>query len=148
MKIIPLMLALAFPMSAVASDLTDYNHVVTLGGFSYHLKDKGQEEVHNAIGYSYNHIEFTAYKNSFRVQSYAISYNITNQLSENVDLGLRLGMTTGYHDYGNKMAITPVLQPNVTFWCDNFGVEFGFLPTGMFCNNCSDVITASGKIRF
>ncbi|ARM70992.1 hypothetical protein pVco7_gp003 [Vibrio phage pVco-7] len=95
-----------------------------LGGFSYHIADNNYcyagecrplNETNNAIGIQDRDIRLTLYKNSYYKDSFALMWVPSVPINQDMELGLRLGATTGYQYTPVGLKYTPIVGIEMKF---------------------------------
>lgn len=134
-----------------ANSFCKENYLV-INGFSHHFSKKtryarenGYNEFNYGLGYkcqlndwgSFNQdAEFGYLKNSYRADSFYISYNILKPVSENFSLGLRASINSGYEmlessNHGLFGGIAPTVQYKIT---DELKSNLSLAPNFLFLN--------------
>lgn len=97
---------------------------IIAGGWSWHSMSGDYNENNKAFGLEYNNVAISTMKNSYNKRSYLGYYTYKFYDTEWLDVGIRLGASTGYEDTPVGMAIVPIVSPVVSFKY----VELGLLP--------------------
>lgn len=134
MKKIVLILMMALSSTSFADSFCKENYLV-INGFSHHFQKKtryakeyGYNENNYGLGYkcqlndwgSFSQdAEFGYLKNSYRTDSFYVSYNILKPISEDFSIGLRASINSGYEMlessyHGYLGGVGPTIQYKIT----------------------------------
>lgn len=91
--------------------------------------DEEYNEDNHGIGIAYKDAEVVLVKNSYSVWGVGLYYHPKKE-TRHVDIGIRLGVTTGYGSTPVDMDLAPIINPTVTLKHENAGIEFGVLAGG------------------
>lgn len=122
------LILIAMLMSTL-SHAGDNEYGIYLSGFSKHvgIEDNTMNEQNYGVGFWYNNLEVIMVKNSYSKLGFGAYYHPKFKF-EYVDLGLRLGGTTGYSETPVNMVITPIAHATATIKLDRLRIETGILP--------------------
>lgn len=150
-KTMIILMMLTISSTSFANTICKENYLV-VNGFSHHFakktryaRENGYNEVNYGLGYkcqlenlgSFNQdAEFGYLKNSYRADSFYISYSILKPISEDFSLGLRASINSGYEmlessHHGLFGGVAPTIQYNIT---NNIKSNLALAPNFLFLN--------------
>jgi len=125
-------IALSFPLQTRADNFI-------LGGGSYHLQTRdythnGEKvkinEVNTSFGYRNSAYEFSVLyvaENSYKQESVAVAWNPRWEVTPTMEVGLRLGVASGYSNTPVNSEVVPIVGFDYTYDIGSFYVVLGFI---------------------